>query len=246
MQHFVIIAMPRSGSTRLCDILGRHPAVACHLEIFHPQEVQAHFPRDLGLEIMDPITRDANPKLFLDKFLVFNEDWFKGRQRHGFKVMLDRNQLKSLTEVIAVDPRLRKIVLYRDNLLASYASVEMALSTGFWHRTDGGTSTGPEPARKIAFDWDRFFAFAGEQMMTRAAVEEAMHRGHQPFLPIAYEETLTARGMERVWAFLNLPPIADEGVYRRTHARRLLDYFSNPEQVSLAARSLGRPEWLEG
>ena len=73
MQHFAIIAMPRSGSTRLCDILGRHPAVACHLEIFHPSEVQAHLPADTGLEVMDVAKRDANPKLFLDKFLAFND-----------------------------------------------------------------------------------------------------------------------------------------------------------------------------
>lgn len=245
MQHFVIIAMPRSGSTRLCDILGRHPAIACHLEIFHPNEVQAHLPRDTGLEIMDPAKRDADPKLFLDKFLAFNEDWFKDRQRHGFKVMLDRNQLKAVTEVVTPDPRLKKIVLYRENLLASYASVAMALATGLWHRTNGA-DTGGEPARKIAFDWDRFFAFAGEQFLTRAAVEEALQRAHQPFLPIAYEETLTKRGMDRVWAFLNVPPIIDEGVYRRTYERRLLDHFDDPEKVTLAARALGRPEWLEG
>ena len=245
MQHFVIIAMPRSGSTRLCDILGRHPAVACHLEIFHPSEVQAHLPRDLGLEIMDAAKRDADRKLFLDKFLAFNEDWFKARQRHGFKVMLDRNQLPAVSEVIVPDTRLRKIVLARDNLIACYVSVEIALVTGRWHRTEGGEARA-EPERKIAFDWDRFFAFAGEQILARTAVEAAMHRSHQPYLPITYEETLTKRGMERVWNFLNLPPILDEGIYRRTYERRLLDYFSDPEAVIRVAKSLGRSDWLEG
>jgi hypothetical protein len=98
--------------------------------------VQAHLPTDTGLEIMDVAKRDADPQLFLDKFLAFNETWFKGRQRHGFKVMLDRNQLPVLAEVIAPDPRLTKIVLVRDNLLARYVSVELAMATGRWHRTD--------------------------------------------------------------------------------------------------------------
>ena len=245
MQHFAIIAMPRSGSTRLCDILGRHPAIACHLEIFHPDEVQAHFPRDAGYEIMDRAKRDADPKVFLDKFLAFNEAWFKSRQLHGFKAMLDRNQLKVVTEVVAPDPRLKKIVLYRDNVLAGYASVEMALATGLWHRTHGAEAP-KEPERKIEFDWDRFFAFAGEQVLTRRAVEEAMHRSHQSYLPIAYEETLTKRGMERVWTFLNVPPIEDEGVYKRTYERRLIDQFSDPDRVTVAVRALGRSEWLEG
>lgn len=245
MQHFAIIAMPRSGSTRLCDILGRHPTIACHLEIFHPDEVQAHFPRDAGYEIMDRAKRDADPKLFLDKFLAFNEGWFKKHQRHGFKVMLDRNQLKAVTEIVAPDPRLKKIVLYRDNLLACYASVELALGTGRWHRTEGSAAPA-EPERKIAFDWDRFFAFAGEQMMTRAALEAAMRLGHQPFLPVSYEETLTRRGMERVWNFLEVPPIEEEGIYRRTYERPLDDLFVDPERVRVAVRALGRPEWLEG
>ena len=244
MQHFVIIAMPRSGSTRLCDILGRHPAVACNLEIFHPDEVQAHIPRDAGHEIMDTAKRDANPKLFLDKFLAFNETWFKGRHCHGFKAMLNRNQLMAVTEIIAPDPRLRKIMLYRDNLLAGYASVELAMASGLWHRTQGNDAPA-EPPRKVAFDWDRFFSYAGEQELTRRAVEEAMHRSHQLFLPLSYEETLTQRGMERVWAYLNVPPLAADGIYQRTYERRLIDQFSNPEQVTLAVRALGRPEWLE-
>lgn len=245
MQHFVIIAMPRSGSTRLCDILSRHPNVACHLEIFHPDEVQAHLPRDAGLDIMDPVKRDENRKLFLDKFLAYNEQTLKaGKQRNGFKVMLDRNQLSAVTEIVAPDPRLKKIMLYRDNLLAGYASVEMAMATGLWHRTTGADAP-KEPDRKIDFDWDRFFSFAGEQALTRQAVEEAMHRSHQPFLPLSYEETLTRRGMERVWNFLNVPPTDDEGVYKRTYERKLIDLFRNPERVAVAVRALGRPEWLE-
>lgn len=246
MQHFAIIAMPRSGSTRLCDILGRHPTIACHLEIFHPAEVQAHF-RDRSLEVMDPVKRDANPRLFLDKFLAFNEESLKDsrKQRHGFKVMLDRNQLSVITEIVAPDPRLRKIVLYRDNLLAVYASIEMAMATGLWHRTTG-VEASKAPDQKIDFDWDRFFAIAGEQTLTRRAVEEAMHRSHQPFLPISYEETLTKRGMERVWNFLNVPPAEDEGIYQRTYERPLIELFRNPERVTVAVRALGRAEWLEG
>jgi hypothetical protein len=243
MQHFAIIAAPRSGSTRLCDILGRHPSVACHNEIFHPDEVQAHFPRDLNLEIMNCAFRDADPKAFLDKFLAFNEQWFRGRQRHGFKVMLDRNQLLMMCEVVCPDPRLAKILLYRENLLAGYASVALAMATGVWHRTRPESESAPGP--KIEFDWDRFYSFAGEQIMARAAAEDAMRRSHQLFLPLTYEETLTKRGMSRVWDFLNLPAGDDEGNYRKTNTRRLLDCFSNPDVVVRAARSVRRPDWLD-
>jgi hypothetical protein len=72
-----------------------------------------------------------------------------------------------------------------------------------------------------------------------------MRRSHQLFLPLQYEETLTERGMARVWDFLNLPPGRDEGIYRKTNTRPLLDCFSEPDIVIRAARSVGRPDWLE-
>ncbi|HEY7609754.1 MAG TPA: hypothetical protein VIF14_11030 [Alphaproteobacteria bacterium] len=106
-------------------------------------------------------------------------------------------------------------------------------------------ASGTALAPKIAFDWDRFYAFAGEQIMARAAAEDAMRRSHQLFLPLTYEETLTKRGMARVWDFLNLPAIDDKGTYRKTNTRPLLDCFADPELVIRAARSIGRADWLE-
>lgn len=129
MQHFVVIAMGRSGSSRLCDFLGRHPSVACHQEIFSPHEVQAHLPKDLGLKLLDREFRDSDPKAFLDEFLRFNETWFKDRQWHGFKTILGPRQMRA-TLLCCADRRLRKILLHRDNLLAGYVSHRLGVEAG--------------------------------------------------------------------------------------------------------------------
>jgi LPS sulfotransferase NodH len=242
MQHFAILAMPRSGSTRLCDIVGRHPAAACHQEIFHHDEVQAYLPRHL--EIMDRARRDADPGRFLDKFLAFNEVHFRGRQCHGFKVLFHQKQAKALVEIVGPDRRLKKIILNRNNVLACFASLRMAVATGEWQRTGTG---GDAAARdqKIPFEREKFNAFVGEQTLMRAAVERAAQQSGRPLLSISYDETLTQAGLGRVWDFLELAPIADEGIFRKVRTRPLLDCFSNPDAVVEAARSVGRPDWLE-
>src|SRR5690606_25596962 len=121
--------------TRLCEILGRHPAIACHQEIFHPHEVQADLPRDRGLEVMDRSRRDADIAGLPERFLDFAETWFQGRAWHGFKVLLNDGQVRAATQIVCPSARLSKIVLRRDNLLACYTSLRLAMETGVWQRS---------------------------------------------------------------------------------------------------------------
>jgi hypothetical protein len=241
MQHFAVIATGRSGSSRLCDILGRHPAIACHQEIFFPQEVQAHFPKTLGLKILDTAVRDADHNAFLTEIMSFGEGWFKDRQWHGFKSMISSTQL-SPSLMICRDKRLRKIVLYRDNLLATYASDRLGVETGVWQRFAGQER---EPVLyKLEFDRRGFHSYCGQRLVMRSACERAMHESGQEFLKIEYTETLTAEGMSRIWRYLDVPECADRGVFRQNNTRPLLDCFTNPEEAVKAVEALGRSDWL--
>jgi hypothetical protein len=152
--------------------------------------------------------------------------------------------VRAATEIVVPHPRLKKILLDRENFLACYASLRLAAATGVWHRTAANAQS-PVPATKVPFEADRFHAFAGLHLMARAAIVEALRKSGQPFLEITYEETLTPRGMDRVWGFLGLPASADTGSYLKTNERPLLDHFDNPEAVIAAARDLGRLDWLE-
>lgn len=244
MQHFAVIAMPRSGSTRLCNILGRHPDIACHQEIFHPSEVQAYFAGDRTLDIMDRDRRDADPKAFLDRFLAFGETWFKGRTHLGFKVLLNEHQARAATEIVGPDPRLSKIVLRRDNLLACYTSLRLAAESGMWQRVEGEAATNSE--HMLVFEVRRFQAFAGLQLMANAAVVAAMRRAGHRYLETEYTECLTPQGMRRIWAFLDVPSSGEQGAHRKVNTRPLLECYSNPDDVRGAMRDIGRPEWLAG
>lgn len=242
MQHFAVIATPRSGSSRLCDILGRHPAMACHQEIFFPQEVQAYFPKTLGLKILDTAYRDADHKAFLDEFMVFGAGWFKDRQWHGFKCMISITQLTP-SLMICRDTRLRKIVLYRENLLASYASDRLGIETGVWQRFAG--KEGEPVMHKLEFDRRGFHAYCGQRLIMRSACERAIGETGQDFLRIDYAQTLTADGLGRIWRYLGVPESANLGIYRQNNRRPLLECFSNPDEAVKAVEALGRSDWLK-
>lgn len=241
-QHFAVIAAGRSGSSRLCDILGRHPAVACHQEIFFPKEVQAYFPKTLGLKILDTAHRDADHAAFLDAFMAFGANWFKDRRWHGFKAIYSNVQFPP-SLMICRDTRLRKILLHRDNLLASYASDLLGVATGVWQRVAG--KEGAPTSRTVQFDQLRFYAYCGQRLLKLAACERALRESGQEFLRIEYTESLTAEGLRRVWRFLGVADAEDTGVYRRNNRRPLLECFENPDDAVKAVAAVGRPDWLE-
>jgi hypothetical protein len=244
MQHFAVVAMPRSGSTRLCEILGRHPAIACQQEIFHPHEVQAFLPRDRGLEVMDRDRRDADPASFLDRFLDFAQEWFAGRTWHGFKVLLNDRQVGAATQIVCPSARLSKIVLRRDNLFACYTSLRLAIETGVWQRS--GDALPANRQHHLVLDRARFLAFAGQELAAHAAILESMRRNAHRFLELEYRETLTPAGLEPVWRFLGLPPIDAPGLLNKVNTRPLLECYADPDEVRQTMRDLGRTEWLVG
>lgn len=244
MQHFAVVAMPRSGSTRLCEILGKHPAVACHQEIFHPHEVQAYLPRDRGLEVMDRGRRDADPAVFLERFLDFAEEWFAGRAWHGFKVLLNDKQVAAATQVVCPNKRLSKIVLRRDNLFACYTSLRLAIETKVWQRTGNAM---PENGRhRLVFDRARFLAFAGQQLAAHGAIMDRMRQDGHRVLELEYRETLAPGGLDQVWRFLGVPPAAASGSQQKVNLRALLECYADPGEARQAMHDLGRTAWLDG
>jgi hypothetical protein len=119
-QKFVILSLPRTGSTYLVDYLDAIDDVRCLSEIFHPNEIalRHHHPSDS--QLLDRAVRDADPLSYLMRL----EQEIPGRRWFGFKhfprhgVTLMRNFCSSR--------EWRKIFLWRDNLLEQYLSFLLA------------------------------------------------------------------------------------------------------------------------
>src|SRR5262249_31757382 len=127
--RFAVIAARRTGSNWLCARLRAQPDVWCHGEVFHPDRVWIRSPDE-----SDPFgnTYEADLRTVRttdrDGFLNRIFDLSFGRTNVGFKVFPEHGDGEALR--IADDASVSKVVLYRSNFLAVYASLLAALQTG--------------------------------------------------------------------------------------------------------------------
>lgn len=125
-RRFVIIAAPRTGSNWLCTLLNSHPRILCHHELFNPEGI--HYALDQGKTLIstDIITRDRDPRAFLEHFWQYQGDV----DALGFK--LNRGQTEAIFEMILEDLQIAKILLRRRNRVKTYVSEQIAQMTGRW------------------------------------------------------------------------------------------------------------------
>ena len=235
-RRFIIVGLPRSGTTYLMTLLNSHQHVTCSGELFNPYSVI-----ETGEPEYDPdlrYKRDWGPRYFMRQFFERYEEgpW----QRIGFKLMLGHNirvlsQLPDLAQT-------RIIYVHRDNRLAQAASYLKAMQTKNWAQT----RRSQDMTRKII-----------------ASPEEISHQWHEyatmDFLFAAWLDTLENQKITveyrelfrpgfnaRICDFLGLEPDpAMESPLVKQGANRVLDRFAKPGPIESYMRYLGRAHWLE-
>jgi sulfotransferase famil protein len=119
--RFVIIANPRTGTNHFIDLLNSHPEISCHREVFHPDTV--YLMDGTHNELLNK--RNRNPHAFLSD--LFNSS---PTTACGFKIFMDHDN--SVLDAVLRDPAIKKIVLYRQNLLAVHSSAQIAVAEQRW------------------------------------------------------------------------------------------------------------------
>jgi hypothetical protein len=132
-QHFVILSLPRTGSTYLVDYLDAAPNVKCLSEVFNPDVVllRHHQPSDAALT--DKAIRDSDPLNFLRHL----EQDVGACDSFGVKLFPTHNQ--KLLHYFCASRQWKKIFLWRDNILEQYISFLLASAkygTESWERVD--------------------------------------------------------------------------------------------------------------
>jgi hypothetical protein len=119
-QKFVILSLPRTGSTYLVDCLNAVDDVRCLSEIFHPNEIALRHHQAVDPALLDMKGRDADPLGYLLRIEQEITDcrWF------GFK-HFPRHSVPLMRHLCA-SREWRKIFLWRDNLLEQYLSFLLA------------------------------------------------------------------------------------------------------------------------
>lgn len=235
-RRFIIVGLPRSGTTYLMSLLNSHKSVICAGELFNPYSVIETGPPDFDLNRV--FERDWGPRYFMKQF--FDRHEAEPWERIGFKLMLGHNirVMSFLPEM----PDVPIIYVHRHNRLAQVASYLKAVQTKKWAQTRKSI----DMRRKIV---------ASPQMISHQWHEYAT----MDFLFENWLKTLPQRSMtveycdmfkpgfnESLCAFLQIAhdpkmksPLVKQG------ANRVLDRFEAPDPIEAYMRCVGRPGWLE-
>lgn len=212
-RRFVILAARRSGSNLLCSLLGSHPTVRCHHELFNPNGIfTALDERDDAPPAHALAARDRDPLDFLDR--VWRDT--RGARAVGFKMTPD--QAPDVLAHVLADTGIAKIVLRRRNALRRLVSERIADATGRWEAYDDAP---PLPRPRVHVDAGELAAHAARVESFHAGIDAALLRSDQAALSLRYEYLFDADEQARLLAFLGLPP----------HPLRTRSVHQNPEPL---------------
>lgn len=239
MSHlrFVVLSTPRSGTTHLVAMLNRAGSVLMHEEIFH---------RDLWPALREESAelRDIQPPSL--QAIAYAEGVLSecpaGKSHVGFKMW--QSQSPEACRHVLREPKIRKIILERENRLASYASLQKALHTGVWN-----VSRQDSPGEEYAAETVRFHA---DEFVEHVKRQDEVFRYYRDqsrgqTLHISYAGLIAGSDHGRCVGFLDLRTSDREpaGEYRRLNAPDILSRFAESDRPTVVAviAELGHPEW---
>jgi len=242
-KRFVLLASQRTGSNMLVSVLDSHPQVRCHGELLRKRsktrEGEVGVARLLAdRRFHDHSYRQRRPLRFVEAVFALDP----GAPVIGFKLML--SQSRKLRDRVIADTSVRKVLLFRENLLAAFSSTLIATVTG------QGTARVGEPLQRarVPFSAADFEQFRVQRSEKEARVREQLHASGQEFLEVEYLEASTPEGQLRVLEFLGADqalPVEAGTAKRNTNV--ILDRFVNPDDVLAYLSLKGLERWqIEG
>ena len=238
MQKFVLLSTPRTGSNMLVSALSSHPEIQCFGELFRRHSKNSTY----GLEVLHDIAqrfsgesyRHAHPLEYMSA--VFSTAKDVGYV--GFKLML--RQHIDVRNALIADGLFRKILLYRENILACFSSECIAKVTG------QGVATGRVEIKtaKVEFDPKRFQRYWDRRKQLYTETQSLLEESGQEFYNIDYLTAATEGSLKKLVEFIG----ADSSVpcvpeTRKRNPANILERFNNPDLVAAYLESIDREDW---
>jgi hypothetical protein len=212
--RFVILAAPRTGSNMLCTLVGSHPDVLCHHELFNPRGVfYALELRDGSFGLGGIEERDRDPIGFLER--VWAADL--GHTHVGFKMTHRQNE--AALDAVLQDRRVRKIVLRRENRVRTFVSQQISEQLDEWEVYSEADLVCERP--RVRVDPDALRTSIAENEAYYGELEASLEATGQPFLRVSYERLLDGNADQgRVLEFLGVPDPARAAAVLRIRSVR--------------------------
>lgn len=225
--RFVVLSMPRTGSTMLTQRLSTHRDVRCLPAIFStagwPREVArgdgvfAWIRNHVDAEWDELSRRLAQPKRLIRHVVERSAD----KAAIGFKHHLDESPVNDLL----LESGLRKVILTRNNLLAAYSSHKVAASTG-----QGSARPGQTIVRTtVVFDPAEFTRFVTRR---NRLYEYARQKSRNRCMEIDYTVVRTDAGISATARFLGVDPAGfGPAQTAKRNSDDIVSRFENPQAV---------------
>lgn len=234
-RRFLIIGLPRSGTTYLMTQLDAHRAIACSGEQFNPYAIVGVGARDERPDAL--LARDRAPLVFMERY--FEAAAATGVARVGFKYMLGHNV--RILRRLADYPETDLIYVWRENRLAQVASLIKAAQSRRWAQTradDHVTERIKAGPRQICHRWHEF---ATTDMLFAQWLEGLPNRR----ITLEYRELFAPGFADRITGFLGQEP--DPGMKSplvKQNPNDVLSRFENPAPIRRYFSELGFGHWL--
>ena len=245
--RFVIICAPRTGSSHLVSVLSGHPELLVNGNVFDDHAAgrlyvfwqKEQLTRELKAELISLRKRD--PEAFLEEIFRTTH----GRAHVGFKMFKGEND--QMLDRIVDDPAIRKVVLYRRNVLANFSSALVARRTGKYSLREGKES-GSVP--RVKFKPGRFMKFHNRYTEFFGGIVDRLNASGQNFYFVNYEDINEPRVLGGLINFVGAnaaKSISRESQFKRQVKQNsfdILSRFANPEEVERFLRECNLLHWL--
>lgn len=236
--NFVVVGMPRTGTTLLVDLLNSHEEIFCDNELFNPHMISRYNAPGEGSDAVR--YRNVKPIRFWDEF--YNSQFSKGYEAIGFNYMLGHDY--EVLDRILKGFDLKIVYVFRENRLAQYASFKKAVKDQEWGVRDTGYNA--EKAwknGKIVFSLGDFEEWMQTVNCLSYMFEELSRFYSNNIFPAEYKKIASGELNQDICAYLGVEVKALKGGLVKQGTRNILDRFSNPDEVKEYMGVIGKKHW---
>lgn len=235
-RRFVLVAMPRTGSTVLVDLLNSHDDIFCDNELYNPYQICRYRYDDPDIEGVK--YRNANPLRFWDEF--FYSDFAKKHQVIGFNFMLGHNY--HILDTILKNRSLNLIYLTRENKLAQYSSYKIAFDTQSWGITDE-KELNQKDKHTVRFDLCLFDHWLQETMTYEYMFESILDTRRRDAMIIEYKQLFQKEFHKNMCEYLGVKVKPLRFELFKQNENRIIDRFENKNDVREYLELIGQQHW---
>lgn len=194
----VVVGMPRSATTLVCEALGQHPSILAFGELFHHKEQERLY---FHSSVAGDEVFYRGPSQ-LERYLVHLRSVAARKSRPWLAFKLMDYQEAKLWRMFEGDPTFRLIYTKRDNPLEALVSTEVGQRTQVWHARNE-TERGVAGEARVIIPYEQ----ALEHFQRADGFEERLRTLRNPVFAVSYNRIAEnfSETMQDVFAFLDLP-----------------------------------------